>query len=199
MGKGVWIITMKRIIFAFILLSTFVSAVTAYSRNIMSELNSSLIRLHVIAESDSEYDQSIKLAVRDSILDAVKDISAKDTDKFTAAAQNAADTYLKKNNIPYSAHAEYGSLSFPRKSYGDITLPAGEYKGIRVTLGSGKGHNWWCIMYPPLCVSGNDAHAGEQAKKELESSLDNGTYDLISSDKPEVRFRMVELINALRR
>lgn len=192
---------MRKIISAIIILSALVISVTAYSNSVMENLSESLIRLHVIAESDSDYDQSIKLAVRDEILKAAGGISADDTELFAKTAEAAANSYLIKNNIPYSAHAEYGVFRFPRKSYKNITLPEGEYNGVRVVLGSGRGHNWWCVMYPPLCVSGDgDVYADKKAEAQLQKALHSGTYDLITTndETTKIKFRIIELINSLK-
>lgn len=191
---------MKKILILSVLLSTIVITVTAYSRNVMKELDNSLIRLHIIAESDSDYDQRIKLAVRDEILKAVQDISAKDTERFVYTAQNAANNYLERSGLPYRAHAEYGKFSFPRKAYKNITLPAGEYYGVRVVLGSGSGRNWWCVMYPPLCVGGDgNVYADARAASKLKDSLHSDTYELITekNEKTKIKFRVLEFINSV--
>lgn len=191
----------KKILLPVILLSAAVLSIVTYTHNVMEDLNRSLIRLHIIAESDSLYDQQIKLAVRDEILQAVKDISARDTVLFTHTAEDAANSCLTRYGLPYSAHAEYGKFSFPRKSYKNITLPAGEYYGIRVVLGSGSGHNWWCVMYPPLCVSDDgNVYADEKTTAKLKNTLHSDTYELITKKKEEteIRFRVLEFINSLK-
>lgn len=119
-----------------------------------------LIRFHVIANSDSSFDQSVKLAVRDEIIDEVNAIlKAADT---TAEAQKllaehteellaSANEVLTRCGCGYQASATLGTSLFPTKTYGDLTLPAGEYDAFRIVLGEGKGKNWWCVLYPPLC------------------------------------------------
>ena len=192
---------MKKILLPVILLSAAVLSIVTYTHNVMEDLNKSIIRLHIIAESDSLYDQRIKLAVRDEILQAVKDISARDTVLFTHTAEDAANSCLMRYGLPYSAHAEYGKFSFPRKSYKNITLPAGEYYGIRVVLGSGSGHNWWCVMYPPLCVSDDgNVYADEKTTAQLKNTLHSDTYELITkkNEETEIRFRVLEFINSLK-
>ncbi|MGN0162934.1 MAG: stage II sporulation protein R [Candidatus Ornithomonoglobus sp.] len=192
---------MKKILIPVILLTAVIISVVTYTRDVMNDLDSSLIRLHIIAESDSEYDQRVKLAVRDEILQAVQNISARDTELFTCTAEAAANSYLSQCGLPYSARAEYGKFSFPRKSYKNITLPAGEYYGVRVVLGSGSGHNWWCVMYPPLCVSDDgDVYADEKTTVELKGALHSDTYELITekSEKTEIKFRILEFINSLK-
>ena len=177
---------MKRFFFPLMLLTLLVLAVCAYASDVRRDLEGSLIRLHIIAESDSDYDQSIKLEVRDEILNATKDIDKSDTDAFLSAADAAANSCLTAHDVPYRAYAEYGEFDFPEKEYDGFTLPAGKYRGVRVILGSGGGHNWWCILYPPLCFDGDPG--------ALQSSLRPDTYDIISSPKREVRFRVAELL-----
>ena len=186
---------MKRIIFPAVLLVMLVMSVCVYTRDIRRDLKNSLIRLHVIAQSDSEYDQSVKLAVRDEVLASARGISARDTDAFEKAAETAALAYLEKNNVPYSARVCSGIFAFPEKQYENITLPAGEYFGIRVILGSGKGHNWWCVMYPPLCVDGNTSYAQEDTISELDTVLKPGTRELVLGSGKRVRFRILELLS----
>ncbi len=191
---------MKKILIPVLLSAAVILSVTAYTRDVMNDLDGSLVRLHIIAESDSGYDRSVKLAVRDEVLKAVHDISARDTERFVRAAEAAANSYLARQGVPYGARAEYGKFSFPRKSYKNITLPAGEYYGVKVVLGSGSGHNWWCVMYPPLCVSDDGSvYADEKTTAELKGTLHRDTYELITgkNEKTEIKFRILEFINSL--
>ncbi len=177
---------MKKYLFPLILIVMLIFALCAYASDVRRDLSESLVRLHVIAASDSDYDQNIKLAVRDAILSATQELDKNDPNGFAKAAEAAANEYLKSHSVPYLAHAEYGRFDFPEKEYQGFTLPAGEYNGVRVILGSGEGHNWWCILYPPMCFDGD--------AEELQRSLRPDTYDVISSPKREVRFRIAELL-----
>lgn len=183
---------MKKIFFSVLMLCTAFAAVRAYADTTAAELENSIIRLHILAESDSKEDQKIKLGVRDAVLEATKSTDIKSTSLFLEKSVKSANEYLEKNNIPYRATAEFGTFEFPQKTYRNITLPAGEYKGIRIFLGSGKGQNWWCVMYPPLCV---DSKA-EKAEKSLQNSLSHSTYEIIT-EKPQIRLKIIELINKL--
>lgn len=187
---------MKKYIFPAILLTLLVISVCAYAADVRRDLENSLIRLHVIAESDSDHDQKVKLAVRDEILAAVREIPADNTAAFEKAAETAASEYLKRNHIPYSANVSSGIFTFPRKQYKNITLPAGEYFGIRVILGSGRGHNWWCVMYPPLCVDGDTAYATEDSLNELSDVLRPGSCEIVLGSGKRIRFRILELLDA---
>jgi len=127
---------------------------------------SSLIRLHVIANSDSAVDQSLKLKVRDQIIKATEPLLLHVQDPQTAEAlivksipklKQVAYAELVKQGRAMPVQVVYGRFQFPERQYPFGILPAGEYKGIRVILGEGKGRNWWCVLYPPLCLLAPDA------------------------------------------
>ena len=124
-------------------------------------LQARVLRLHVLAHSDSEADQAVKLRVRDAILAAGGDFFDGSVDVTDAAARlhahlpeilAAANGTLQANGMPYGAVAEVVTEYFPARQYGDLTLPAGRYQAVRVTLGDGRGQNWFCVMFPPLCL-----------------------------------------------
>ena len=180
---------MKKTFFIFAMLVIFMVSLYSYANVIASELEDNIIRLHILAKSNSDEDQKIKLAVRDAVINAVDDIPATNTDDFLRISEAAANEYLTINNIPYRAKAQYGTFTFPRKEYGKITLPYGRYRGVRILLDDGNGENWWCVMYPPLCIT----EKSEDASETLKKSLNRETYELITK-KPEVRFKILELI-----
>lgn len=180
---------MKRLIFGLSLMIMFSISVVTYSQFFYKQMQENIIRLHILAKSNSPEDQEIKLAVRDEVLSATKDIDIKDTKKFLTIAQESANQYLKDNNIPYCAKGEMGYFHFPKKEYENITLPAGKYKGVRIVLDDGKGENWWCVMYPPVCTATND-----EALNTLKNSLSDNNYDIITQ-KPRVRFWLLDFLN----
>lgn len=180
---------MKRLVFGLSLMIMFSISLVTYSQCFYREMQENVIRLHILAKSNSPEDQKIKLSVRDGVLDATKDIDIKDTKKFLTIAQTAANQYLKDNNIPYRARGEMGEFHFPKKEYGNITLPAGKYKGIRIILDEGKGENWWCVMYPPICTATDD-----EAINMLKNSLSDNNYDIITQ-KPQFRFWLLDFLN----
>lgn len=191
---------MKKIFFALAIFILFTMLSASYSEQIMNDLNENIIRLHILAQSNSEYDQKIKLEVRNEILKAVKDIDIKKSSEFLSTAQNTANRYLNENNISYRAKAIKGKFHFPQKTYNNITLPSGEYNGIRIVLGEGKGENWWCIMYPPLCVTqSGELNTNKNTELKLKDSLSSDTYELITNDskKIKLKFKTVEFFNKL--
>lgn len=154
---------MKKIIFPLLLSFAMLLTVAIYT-NAQDALAENVIRLHVIANSDTEEDQAVKLFVRDAILNAFSDCSISSCKQNAEAkiksnlqlAEAIANRVLAENGFSYSARAEYGAFDFPTRTYGDVTLPAGKYSGLRIHLGESAGRNWWCVMYPPLCF--NDAN-----------------------------------------
>ena len=147
------ILTLLLICSAMFLLTAFVAADEAVA-------DDSLIRFHVIANSDTLYDQSIKLKVRDAVIEKVNYVlnSAKNEkeaeqllERHSKEILETANNILTKENCGYTATAKLGTSIFPTKTYGKITLPAGKYKAYKIILGEGKGKNWWCVLYPPLC------------------------------------------------
>ncbi|HHV62297.1 MAG TPA: stage II sporulation protein R [Firmicutes bacterium] len=119
-----------------------------------------LVRLHIIANSDSAEDQALKLKVRDVILDMTRQVLKGVTSKEEAelilqenlpALQEAAQAYVRNHGKSYRVTAEIGRFRFPRRTYGDVVVPAGDYDALRIILGEGRGHNWWCVLFPPLC------------------------------------------------
>ena len=147
------ILTLLLICSAMFLLTAFVAADEAVA-------DDSLIRFHVIANSDTLYDQSIKLKVRDSVIEKVNHVldSARNEkeaeqllERHSEEILETANNILTKENCGYTATAKLGTSIFPTKTYGKITLPAGKYKAYKIILGEGKGKNWWCVLYPPLC------------------------------------------------
>ncbi len=128
-----------------------------------SEIYDSVIRLHVIASSDSEADQEIKLAVRDAVLDAAVFGSSEDITAAKAsigdaisAAEAAANDCLAELGADYRASCVFGEESYPTRVYEGKRLPAGTYMSVRIVLGEGEGQNWWCVLFPPFCLGSCD-------------------------------------------
>lgn len=187
--------------------------------NIQQSIASKIIRFHVIANSDTESDQALKLKVRDEVL---KYISPK---LINSKNINESRRILRENNIiilgiarkvirqqgyTYGVTSTLSKFNFPIKTYGNITLPQGTYEAYRIIIGQGKGKNWWCVMFPPLCFV--DISKGQASYKKTEkemktvlnqkeyNSVDNGVESLnngkndVKTDKIEVRFKIVDFI-----
>lgn len=186
---------MNKFISALIMAIVISVCAAGYASNKNEDLKSGLVRLHIVANSDSPEDQEVKLAIRDEIL---KNVDTNDK-YFMEKAEITANEVLKKSGFPYRAQVKTGEFYFPEKEYNGITLPNGEYFGVCVLLGEAKGHNWWCILYPPLCVSGNTVVMNNNKKEILKRTLDSDTYDIISGDNEKVivKIKTVELVNMI--
>ena len=181
----------------------------SYSEAVTSHIADSVFRLHVIANSDSEEDQSLKYKVRDSLIDYMKNITSSSTSKEEAMSiaykhlenfKMIAKKTILDNGFNYNVDVEIGNYSFPTKNYGDISLPAGCYDALKVKIGEASGQNWWCVMFPPLCfVDITSAKVSDESKESLKNELSDEDYNLISQsdDISEFKFKIVELFNSL--
>lgn len=191
----------------FVLFSAF-----SYVNAVSEDLSNSVFRLHVIANSDSEEDQNLKLKVRDNLLEYMNSLCTGVSSKEEAItiAQNhiqdfesIAKKVIFDNGYDYNVTVEISKCDFPTKQYGDVSLPAGIYDALRVKIGSASGHNWWCVMFPPLCfVDVSSGVVPDSSKELLQENLSNEEYDLItdSSDNSKVdfKFKVVELFQNIK-
>ena len=124
-------------------------------------LSKRVLRLHILANSDSVQDQQVKLLVRDAVTAYQSAKMSAAENKAQAKAELMADGanlltvvegVLSENGCPYGATLYSGLYAFPDREYGEVSYPAGEYDALRIVLGEGKGQNWWCVMFPPLCI-----------------------------------------------
>lgn len=161
-----------------------------------SEIYDSVIRLHVLAQSDSEHDQQIKLAVRDAIVAECRDLFA-DTDTTDEALmqiqdaasqmEQIANRVLAEQGVAYTATAVFGTETYPTREYDGVTFPAGEYLSLRILLGNGEGQNWWCCLFPPLCMSASTA------EDSLESvGIDTSSGKVFTQRKYRFRLKILE-------
>ena len=160
-------------------------------------IRENVLRLHVVADSDSDEAQTVKLKVRDALLEQSRELFEGNRNIDTAQVRlsteldkmkETAERVLAENGYTYSAQVELRKCYFPTRQYGDVTLPAGYYNALRVVLGSGEGQNWWCVMFPPMCLPA----AGRQEAK-LSDVLDEKSLEIVTeSKKYEVRFWIVE-------
>lgn len=145
----------------FLALLCAVLSVTAYTATAYAaEKEPDLIRFHVIANSDSTFDQSVKLKVRDAVIKETEALleNAENTREaedilttYQAQIIQTANDILRQYHCDYRATADLGTRTFPAKAYGNRIFPAGKYNAFRIILGDGAGKNWWCVLYPPLC------------------------------------------------
>ena len=156
-----------------------------------------LVRLHVIAVSDDEAEQALKLRVRDAVLDYLRPRLAHAADAAEAQAilageldgvAAAAESVSEGRPVTVAL----GPEDYPLRRYGGFTLPAGRYESLRVTIGAGQGHNWWCVVFPTLCLDAADGGALRQTMTDEDYAMVTGESDYA------LRFRLVELWGELR-
>ena len=170
---------------------------TVSFENSCKGIREEILRLHVIANSDEEYDQELKLRVRDAVLNSGKAVFSGSEDIISAQGKiqqetdmilSAAIECIRQSGYDYDVKIELARSYFPTRVYDYITLPAGYYKAVRVIIGEGKGKNWWCIMFPPLCLP-----AASDNKEIIKEYLSDDEMKIVTSNPDyEVRFWLVE-------
>lgn len=158
-----------------------------------------VLRLHIPANSNSEYDQQLKLRLRDFVLEEYSSRLSCESNVQQAIEQTAellpqieqgCNEFLAAEGAPYGAKAELCRMHFNTRVYDNVTLPAGEYTALRITLGSGEGKNWWCVMFPPLCIP---AASAEKQTALLPDVLVNSE----KTQKAEIKFALFEFFEWL--
>lgn len=184
----------------------FLVSAYSYVSAVSANLSDSVFRLHVIANSDTQEDQNLKYQVRDSLLSYMNQIAQGVTSKEEVIAlvqthqeefEQIALQTIQEHGYDYSVSIHIGNFDFPTKDYGDISLPAGTYDALRVEIGEAQGHNWWCVMFPPLCfVDISSGIVPEESKDSLKNNLSDEEYSLISADHKNefnFKFKLIEM------
>ena len=184
--------TLESLIAVFLCISFFLCVSGAWTQNGVAE---KVIRLHIPANSDSEEDQSVKLAVRDAVLDDVRRLCADSANadeardkikEHLSEIENRCNEVLRKQGFSYFCKASLCCESFPTREYESFTLPAGKYTSLTLRLGESKGKNWWCIVFPYLC-------GGEITEASVQTAgLTPLQSRRIRSDKVKIKFRIYE-------
>lgn len=194
---------MKKILYVILL----AAMIFVYAFCVNDDLSDCIIRFHVIANSDTKEDQELKLKVRDAVLCEIGELSGGSLSKeesVRALSENrdrikkAAEKTISECGYDYKADVEYGKFTFPEKKYGNIRLPSGKYDAFRIKIGKAEGHNWWCVMFPPLCLS--EGGTMDSASLEyLKENLSESEYEMITDDDLPViiRFRIVDAVMKL--
>ena len=172
------------------------------------QLADKVLRFHVLAESDSAYDQQMKLMVRDEIgamlaeqLDGIDSLAA--CEKKVAALlpqiERTAEETLRKAGCTAAVTASLEQADFPVKRYGDYTFPAGSYEALRVKIGEGEGQNWWCVMYPHMCFADSVyEEVGDQEEEALRRVLSGEEYEaVLAAGDYQVKFKYLTFLNRL--
>ena len=183
-----------------IIVSLLFGAVTAQSQRNISD---KVVRLHVVANSDSDEDQALKLKVRDAVienLDLLLDgAESRETAKMIIEENldniaEAAGEEIESNGETYPVKAALVKEEFPTRNYDTFSLPAGVYTSLKVSIGQAEGKNWWCVVFPPLCKAAALEDISEEA------GLTKGEVYLISGEKDsiEIRFKVLEIFRTIR-
>lgn len=181
-------------LFIGLLFAIFSSGLTTFMQS-CEALRGSVLRLHILANSDQPCDQQVKLEVRDRLLERFgedlgaasgKEAVKRQADALLPQIEQAAKEVIQADGFDYPVRAQQVRMYFETRSYGDITLPAGMYDAVRVTIGKAQGHNWWCVLYPPVCIYS----AADTEQLQALSS------DAVAASSPryEPRFKLVEWI-----
>ncbi|OQB24264.1 MAG: Stage II sporulation protein R (spore_II_R) [Firmicutes bacterium ADurb.Bin182] len=174
----------SKILAVFCLVSVLLLTVLCYEA---SAVKGGILRFHVIANSDSPEDQKAKMLVRDAVLDCGRDVlfDCKNSNQAVEMLKKsgpeilaAAEGVLEKEGIEYGAQLELGTYEFPRREYRGVVYPEGTYRALRVVLGKGLGQNWWCVMFPPLCIIDTGGLEQSEVWKEYERT---GTVEFESA------------------
>ena len=183
------------VIFGIFLTACIVEAkeVKARERQTQESLAKEVFRFHVLANSDSQEDQDLKMQVKAAVLDYMKqeipDSKTAEETKTWAKThlkdiEQVAQNMISQKGYSYPVTAEVTNCRFPEKSYGDVTFPAGMYDALRIKIGSAKGQNWWCVLYPNLCFMDSvRAVVPEEGKEHLKNVLTDEEYNEITEVK----------------
>ena len=170
------------------------------------DFSKDLIRFHVIAHSDLPEDQQLKREVRDAVVEKIssdfrnadsieeaRDIMKEKLKIIEETAQKEVYAHGKK----YPVRAEMGYFTFPAKTYGSFSLPEGRYEALRVVIGDGKGENWWCVLFPPLCFV--DISSSTAAEQKVTETAGEAVQEVYKEEKlkprVEVKFKLLEMLN----
>ena len=190
---------MKKIIPALCIGFCLCFILSAYMDSTQAALSQGVIRLHVVANSDSDTDQELKLKVRDRILeecgtmlggsDTIDAVTADICSNIEFIKKIAIDE-IRKNGYNYPVEVNFGTSFFPKKQYGNITLPEGEYQALKVNIGSASGKNWWCVLFPPLCfVDEACVSVSDDSQRILKQQLGDSTYNMVAGNN-NIEFRL---------
>lgn len=185
---------MKKVsVLAGILISLLVTGivVNAKQSRMQKDLAKEVFRFHVLANSDSDEDQTLKMQVKEAVIaymkEEIPESDSVETTKTWAsghlnAIESLAEAVVREKGYDYQITARVTTCDFPDKTYGDITFPAGRYEALRIEIGEAKGQNWWCVLYPNLCfIDAVNAVVPDKGKKDLKKVLEEDTYEMVTA------------------
>lgn len=196
----------KRLLIALLVLTIVMLALGTLPIHGEEEVYNTVIRLHVLANSDSEEDQARKLQVRDAILDVtaplLQDCNSQEEARLLLEQHSdtlilTAEETLRAAGSPASVTVMLGEESYPRRNYDSFCFPSGDYLSLRICIGEAAGQNWWCCLFPPLCIGAATVSEEEAEEAFIAVGLTPSQYKIITeSEKPvyKVRFKLLELL-----
>ncbi|PKM63003.1 MAG: hypothetical protein CVU97_02265 [Firmicutes bacterium HGW-Firmicutes-21] len=190
---------LSRSILAFCISFLLLLSVDCFIPRDESEVYDSVIRLHILANSNTDDDQRLKLLVRDAIIaesgtlfenTATDKLPLDEMERLGERFTHIANRVITENGFLYSAQAVWGKESYPTREYDGISFPSGEYYSLRINIGEADGDNWWCVLFPPLCTNASTA------KSNLEEvGVSKSGSKVYTSKKYVFRFKILELFN----
>ena len=189
----------KRIFILFLTLTLLIGILTVLPVHSEAQIYDQVLRLHVIANSDSTEDQALKLSVRDAILEKtsllLENTSSREDAKLIIEnnmiqLQKVARSTVKEKGYSYPVSVELGEEEYPTKTYESCAFPAGEYLSLRIKIGAAEGKNWWCVLFPPMCL-----YAATDKETFTSVGITDSQYQIITeTDKPKykIRFKILE-------
>lgn len=160
------------------------------------EIRKDVFRLHILANSDTDKDQNLKLKVRDAVLEYTeklyKNSNTKEeaeilTSKNLQNIANVAKQVIVDNGYNYNVTCQIEDVYFNTRTYENVTMPSGTYRALQIKIGNAKGENWWCVMYPSLCVGASTDY------KALDDKLNDKEYNTLVNEKTQYKFKIVEI------
>lgn len=184
-----------------LIISILLTSVTTFAKE-LDDIREQVLRLHILANSNTDDDQNLKLKVRDAILD-IDSILSKKADnleeaktifqEFLPQIKKVSEDIIHENGYSYKVDVEMANLYFPTREYEDFVLPAGYYDALRVQIGEAKGDNWWCVLYPPLCLP------AATDKRKIDDAFNKRDADIVTNkNQYEFKFAVVELYQTIK-
>ena len=173
------------------------------------KLYDSVVRLHVLANSDSDVDQALKLKVRDRIIEVTEDIftQARTKNEAETIARSAlsmiedeAKRVVEESGFDYPVTVTLGQEEYPERDYEGLKFPAGEYLSLRVLIGDAEGQNWWCVLFPPICLRAASRDQRDTEEAFIAAGLTGEQYRIITesgSGRYKIKFKILEIISEL--
>ncbi|MGG5462856.1 stage II sporulation protein R [Clostridium sp. B9] len=176
-------------------------ALGASEESVLEDISEKLIRFHVLANSDTDIDQELKMKVKDEVLKYISPILEKSESleesreilkKEDSNIIKIAEGCIEKEGFDYKVETTLTRENFPVKEYGNIVLPQGEYEAYRILIGDGEGQNWWCVMFPPLCfidvTKGQIAY--DETEEQMKEVLSEDEFKSVNKKENEVNFEL---------